>query len=168
MKKFSVILLISSLVLFSACSPESQTTESKTNLPNQTGQKETKNSTTVNEESNLEDFYGKPSVIVFAGTYCPHCRSAMPAFKAEIVDVFQDKINAWVNVIDGKGGKKFQISDIPQGFNPNLVFNDITKTQCQYVPSWLILDKEGKVSLSTCGSGKTTADMAEELKSLLK
>lgn len=110
--------------------------------------------TTITEKSQLTDFFGKPSLIVFGGTYCPHCRDAMPTLKSQIWEVYQNDINLWVNVIDQK---KFDVQGVPQGFNPALNHGQITGTPCGYVPSWIVLDKTGKVVKSECGGGSAEA-----------
>jgi len=118
----------------------------------------------INENSTLEDFKGKPSVIVFAATYCSHCRKAAPEFEAGVWNNFKHKANLWINVTDGG---KFDIKEAAQGLNKNLDYNTITGDQCEYVPSWVVLDKEGNVSLKSCGSEKSETDMGLKLVELL-
>ena len=140
MKKIFLILILSVLVL-SGCTITANTIQDGYNM---------------NSESELVDFYGKPSVILFGATYCGHCRDAIPAFKEQLYDVYSNKINIWVNVVD-KG--LFDIEGIPQGFNSNLDYNEITGSVCNYVPSWVILDKTGSVVLKSCGSEKDLDEM---------
>ena len=118
----------------------------------------------ISSNSKLTDFYGKPSVILFGGTFCSHCKSAIPVFKEKIYDVYSQEINIWINVVD-KG--TFDIESIPQGYNPNLVFNDITNTKCDYVPSWIVLDETGKVVTSSCGGEKELSDMLKTIEDLI-
>lgn len=118
----------------------------------------------MSEDSKLEDFYGKPSVIVFGGTYCPHCRDAVPIFKENVYESYKEDVNVWVNVIDGK---KFDVDGIPQGLNPYLDFNEITGGECNYVPSWLVMDAEGNVALSSCGNEREMSDMISEIENLI-
>ncbi len=106
---------------------------------------------------------GRPSVIVFGGTYCPHCQNAVPVFKTEIADPYAHQANIWVNVIDQK---KFPV-DVPQGFNPNFTFEGLAQKKCGYVPSWVVLDKETNPVLSSCGTEKSIDDMKEALNGLL-
>lgn len=122
----------------------------------------------LDEESKLKDFFGKPSVIMFGGTYCPHCRRAIPTYESDIWAIYKEKANIWVNVIDGKDGKKFETDILPQGYNANLNFNDITEGDCRHVPSWVILSPEGKVELSSCGSEHTIEEMAAKLAKITK
>lgn len=117
----------------------------------------------ITETSTLDDFSGKPSLIVFAGTYCPHCRDAMPALKSQIWDVYSDQVNIWVNVIDQK---RFDVEGVAQGFNPALDFAQITGEACGYVPSWIILDAQMQVVEKQCGGGDA-AVMKEIIDSLL-
>jgi thiol-disulfide isomerase/thioredoxin len=154
MKKIFIVLSL--IFALSACS-----------MPNLSDENTKTKSTVINEQSKLKDFYGKPSIILFGGTYCPHCKKAIPDFEKTIYTPYKDKANIWVNVVDGKDGKKFDNNVIAQGFNPNLKYNDITGEDCKYVPSWLILDSNGKVVLSSCGNKKTMDDMENTLKGLL-
>lgn len=109
----------------------------------------------INSQSTIQDFYGKPSIILFGGTYCPHCVSTMPIFKKEIYDVYRGKINVWINVIDNG---KFEV-DMPQGLNQQLEFTKITNKECNYIPSWVILDSKGIVQSSSCGGEKDLEEM---------
>lgn len=118
----------------------------------------------IGNQSSLDDFYGKPSIILFGGTYCSHCQQSVPVFKEKVYDVYADKIHIWINVIDGG---KFAIDDIPQGLNINLDFNQITGTKCQYIPSWVVLNEGGKVILSSCGNEKNLDDMIDTIKKLI-
>lgn len=119
----------------------------------------------INTESTLSDFLGKPSVIFFVGTYCGHCQSMVPEVKTKLWKDYKDKANIWVNVIDGK---KFVVDDIAQGLNNSLDFTEITGKDCGYIPSFVVLDASGKVTLSSCGSEKTLDNIKTELDNLLK
>jgi len=123
-----------------------------------------KKDATLTSESNLDDFHGKPSIILFGGTYCGHCQQAVPVFKEKVDDVYSDKVNIWINVVDGG---KFDVEEIPQGLNSNLIFDDITETGCKYVPSWIILDENGDVALSSCGGEKEMGDMIKTIGGLV-
>ncbi len=118
----------------------------------------------ITSNSKLNDFYGKPSVILFGGTYCEHCKAAIPVFKEKVYDVYNEEMNIWINVVDGG---LFEIEDIPQGLNLNLDFNNITNTKCGYVPSWIVLDETGKVALSSCGGEKELSEMMKTIKELI-
>lgn len=118
----------------------------------------------ITASSTLEEIYatGKPSFIVFVGTYCGHCNSLVPELETEIWDNYSDKANIWVNVIDGKDGKKFKVERIAQGFNPYLDYYEIMG-DCSYVPAYVVLDKTGNQVLRSCGSEKTIAQIKEAL-----
>jgi len=120
----------------------------------------------ITTESTIEDFLGKPSVIVWGGTYCPHCRDAAPVFEKQVWDVYKDGANLWINVIDGQDGDKFPV-DVAQGYNPDLEYNEITGGNCQYVPSWVILNEKGAVELASCGSDREVSEMVEKLDELV-
>lgn len=122
---------------------------------------------TINPSSKLEDFYGKPSLIVFAGTYCGHCQNMVPELETEIWNNYKLEANIWVNVIDGSSGKRFEVKDIAQGYNPNLDYDEIMGN-CGYVPSYVVLDKEGNQILRSCGAEKTIEEIKQAIDSQLK
>ena len=119
----------------------------------------------LNESSTLEDFKGKPSAIIFGGTFCPHCKTAAPVFKEKVWDFYKDQANLWINVIDGG---KFEVAEVAQGLNSNLSFDDLTQSECGYVPSWVVLDAFGNVFDSSCGTVKPLETLVEDLEKLLK
>lgn len=155
MKKF--VLFLFPLILWGCSSTENLETSSVddasvTTVPS-----------AITQSSVLADFAGKPSLIVFGGTYCPHCRNAMPQLKSQIWDVYSAQANIWVNVIDQK---RFDVEGVAQGFNPALDYTQITGEECGYVPSWIILDRELNVVKSQCGGGDATT-IKETLATLL-
>ncbi len=122
----------------------------------------------ITESSTLDEINatGKPSFIVFAGTYCGHCRTLVPELETEIWDNYADRANIWINVIDGKDGEKFEVNRIAQGFNPYLDYSEIMG-DCGYVPAYVVLDKTGNQILRSCGGEKTIAEVKAALDSQL-
>jgi len=119
----------------------------------------------INTNSTMNDFLGKPSVIFFVGTYCGHCQAMIPEYKAQLWDNYKDSANLWLNVIDNK---RFVVDEIAQGYNQNLNYDTIAGEPCEFIPSVVVLDKDGKVVLKSCGSEKGIADIKSELDKLLK
>ncbi len=113
----------------------------------------------------VQRFLGKPTVIVLAATSCPHCQTAMPAFEEGVWDNYNSKVNIFVNVLDNK---KFPQKRIAQGYDATLTFRALTGEDCGYVPSWIILDKDGEVEKKTCGAGKGVDEITTTLDTLLK
>jgi hypothetical protein len=105
----------------------------------------------------------KAMLVVFAATYCSACRAEMPFLKERIADVYGDRLDIWVNVID-QG--RFDV-DVPQGYDPDLTYEGLTGQSCRYVPSWVLLDKEGIVVNNSCGTEKSPAELLESLETLL-
>ena len=156
----NLFIIFISAFLFSGCT----TPSIKKEVPSAITVKVTnKNTFNVNESTSVEKLKGKPSVIVFGGTYCPHCVKAIPVFKTQIADVYSDQANIWVNVIDKK---EFE-ANLPQGFNPNFTFAGLAKEKCAYVPSWIVLDADTNPVLSSCGGKKSMEEMETALKSVL-
>lgn len=110
--------------------------------------------TSTDRASAVERFAGKPTVIFIAGTFCPHCQTAMPIYKSAVWDVYKDSVNIFTQVTDGENGDRFEVADIPQGFDANLDFRSLTGEECGYVPSWVMLDAAGVVTDSSCGAAK--------------
>ncbi len=123
---------------------------------------------TINANTTLEEFNGKPTLLIFAGTFCPHCQTAMPDYKTLIWDNYKTELNIWIQVVDAgeSSGKKFQ-TVINQGFNSSLDFEGITGRECDYIPSWLILDEKGNIEISSCGGEYDTVKMQETIVKLL-
>ena len=83
---------------------------------------------------------------IFVGTYCGHCQATIPEFKHRYGITTKISANLWVNVIDDK---LFVIDNIAQGYNTTLDFDTITGESCSYIPSFVVLDEEGKVVLKS-------------------
>ena len=98
----------------------------------------------------VKKYLGKPSLVLIAGTFCPHCQKDVPEVEDKIFNKLGDKINVVVDVVDGQDGARFK-TKMNQVFDPKLSFISLTGQDCGYVPSWIVLDKEGNVVASKCG-----------------
>lgn len=156
MKK--LILVLGVVVLMTACVSNSKSVKNVEN--------EKINSNDLSVDSGLDDFMGVPSVVMFGGTYCPHCVTSVPEFEEEVFAEYEGRVNMWVQVVDGQSGAKFEVN-LPQGFNSNLNFELLSGEECGYVPSWVVLDKEGDAVLASCGSEHSFDEMKESLEGLL-
>ncbi len=117
-------------------------------------------------ENILKDFLGKPSVIFLTTTTCPFCVEALPKYETKIWDIYNEKVNIFVNVLNDQ---KFTEQRIAQGHKPELSFQNITGEECGYVPSYVILNSLGEVVKKTCGANvKNINDIALALDNLLK
>lgn len=108
----------------------------------------------VDRAEAVSRFAGKPAVIFIVGTFCPHCQTSMPVYKTGIWDVYKNTVNIFAHVTDGQGGKRFEVADIAQGFDAKLDFKTLTGEDCNFVPSWVMLDAGGTVTDSSCGADK--------------
>ncbi|MBW2998347.1 hypothetical protein KY321_02300 [Candidatus Woesearchaeota archaeon] len=118
----------------------------------------------ISQFSSLDDFKGKPSMILFASTTCPHCVDSVPVLRDDIYLDYKNDTNIWINVVN----KRRFVTDVPQGFNKRLDFQEITGQECNYVPSWLILDENGNLVDSSCGSQKDLKIVKEILNELVE
>lgn len=116
-------------------------------------------------EEVIGKYLGKPSVLIFTSTDCPHCQQAMPVFESGIWDAYHDRVNIFVNVLDDG---KFPQERVAQGFDPLLNFKIVTNEDCKYVPSWVILNSSGEVQEKSCGTEKGMEDIVTKLNILLK
>ncbi|MEA3304883.1 MAG: thioredoxin domain-containing protein [Patescibacteria group bacterium] len=105
--------------------------------------------------STVAGFAGKPSLIVWGGTYCPHCKESIPELE-KLYTKYQDDMNVQINVIDNK---KFDTYILPQNSNPALTFDQVTQYSCGYVPAFALIDAQGAMVLKSCGGEKTLADV---------
>ncbi len=166
-KLISILPFLILPFLLLGCQPSAQDNQNDEPIdssPSITTEEKEVSTNQINQSSSVADLEGKPSVIIFGGTYCPHCVAAIPILKKEIWDIFKDDINIWVNVIDKK---KFDVEDVPQGFNPNYTFEGLAGEECKYVPSWVVLDVDRKVVISSCGGKKGIDEMKKEIENLL-
>jgi thiol-disulfide isomerase/thioredoxin len=115
----------------------------------------------------LKKYIGKPSLIFIVSTSCPHCQEGVPKYKTELYDVYKEKINIFLNIVDWNNGGRFSVKDIPQGLEPILNFKTLTGEDCGYVPSWILLNKEGVTVDKACGASKELDDLKQKLDNLL-
>ncbi len=115
----------------------------------------------------VERFLGKPTVVFVVGTFCPHCQNAMPKYKTDIWDKYKEKANIFAHVIDGDRGKRFEVPEIPQGYDTQLSFENLTGESCDFVPSWVLLDSNGETVDSSCGAKKGIDVIQSGLNNLL-
>ena len=93
-------------------------------------------------ENGVENYKGKTTAILIAGTFCPHCQKDVPEVEREVFEKADLKnLNLVINVIDGEKGKSFD-TKIRQVFNKKLNFKELTGEECGYVPTWVVMDKK--------------------------
>lgn len=108
------------------------------------------------EHSSLDDLRGRPSVILFGSTSCPHCQQALPTVVERVYEPYKERVNLWVQVTD-RG--RFEADSIPQGFNTAIDFVSLTGAQCAYVPSWVVLDAQLQPIIASCGNERSMQEM---------
>lgn len=89
----------------------------------------------------------------------------MPIFHEKVWIPYHEEIDIFVNVVDKK---TFPVEDIPQGYDPSLHFEQLAKRECEYIPSWVILDANQTHTLSSCGTEKDIEDILKEIQRLLE
>ena len=118
----------------------------------------------ITERSTFDDFKGKPTVIVYAGTYCPHCQEEVPQYEEKIWNNYKDTANLWIQTID----KKDFETTAAQGFNPLLDYQVLSGGEtCDYVPSFIVLNENIESVLTSCGGEKTLEEMEEQIQNIL-
>ncbi|HIP21604.1 MAG TPA: hypothetical protein EYG72_01460 [Candidatus Pacebacteria bacterium] len=82
----------------------------------------------------VKKYLGKPTVVMLAGTFCPHCQKDVPEVEKEIFNKVGNQINLVVNVTDGEGGKRFK-TNMEQIVDPLLNYKTLVGKECAYVPT---------------------------------
>lgn len=116
------------------------------------------------EKTGLSKFEGKPTILIWGSTWCPHCINSIPVFEKDIYKIYEDKINIQINTLSKN---KFE-TKIPQVLNSKLTFKWISSVDCNFIPSWIILDKNTKVIDKSCWGEKTLEDLKKSINLLLK
>lgn len=170
------------LLLFSSCSKNNIEKNNVMNNNQEMNKNEFVNSKNINnskdvnnqeiinteEENNIENNNNddvnvlKKQIIIWWSTTCPHCVNAMPEFKEKIYDVYNDNVDIIVNSVNWE---KFNV-DIPQNLNLNNMkyFDTVVWKECNYVPSFAVLDENSNVILSSCWWEKTIDDILNVIK----
>lgn len=102
-------------------------------------------------------------IFIFGGTYCSHCQKSIPIFKSDIYDKYQNNFEIFINVVDGHDWKRFDIEWLNQWYEPNITFEWKAQKECNYIPSWVVLDMEDNPIISSCWNEKTLEDMEKSL-----
>lgn len=117
-----------------------------------------------NKESNLayNNESWKKQIIIWWSTFCPHCVTAMPEFKEKIYDVYKDSVDIKVNSINWQ---KFDV-EIPQNIDTSnmLQFFQVVWKECNFVPSFAVVDTNNDILLSSCWWEKSIDDIISVIK----
>jgi len=98
--------------------------------------------------------------IWFVATWCPHCQKAVPGLEKFYTKYSWD-VNMEINVINKKAFP--WVKNLPENYKDPKSYKDYTNQACGYVPSYVIVNKEGKVIEKKCWWSLTY----EQLKSKL-
>lgn len=107
----------------------------------------------------------KPKIVFLTTTFCPACQIAVPKYETEIWEVYKEEIDIFVNVLDKQ---KFPVENIPQGFKEELTFETLTGEVCNYIPSFVILNKKSEIVKKSCGGGGNIQKIIEKLDYLIQ
>ena len=129
-----------------------------------TADKPMSDSTKTVIESGVEEYKGKTTAVLIAGTFCPFCQKDVPKVEKEIFDKTNlEDLNLVVNVLDGEKGKSFN-TKMKQVFNKDLTFKELTGEECTTVPTWVVMDEEWNAVDSDCGNKKQVEGLIDVLK----
>jgi len=104
----------------------------------------------------------QPKIIIWWSTNCPHCVKSIPLFEKEIYNKYKNTIDIYLNVLS----ENLFETIIPQKTWAYLNFEDYTGRPCNYIPSWVIIDKKWEEISSSCWGEKSLEDMEDILKNL--
>ena len=85
--------------------------------------------------------------IWFVASWCPHCQAEVPSLQ-KFYNEYSGKVNMEINVVDKRPFPG--VKTLPQNYKNPKSYEDFTHEQCDYVPSWVILDKSGNVIAKKC------------------
>jgi len=155
MKKLYILLLSLSVLALWACSMndlqnlssnnKTQEKVQKTNNQDNTNKSTTKqgnNNQTTNKEwiSNGNKFIG------FVATWCPHCQEAVPT-----LEKFATQTNGKIEINVVNKNPFPWVKNLKQEYNNPKSYKDYTNEECGYIPSYVIVDANGKVIEKKCG-----------------
>jgi len=103
---------------------------------------------------NLASSGGLRTYIGFVASFCSHCQEEMPVLD-QFYQEFKGQMKMQILVIDKKEFPwDFQV---PMDSTTDLSYEQTTGEACEYVPSYVIYDENGKIIEKKCG-GKLTSD----------
>jgi len=148
MKKILMVISLFCFVFLTACS---------------SNPKQITNNSAIIERNLDSNFIGKPTVFLWWATYCSHCREAIPVFEEKVYNIYQNEVNFLLNNVGNTG---FNVK-IDEDFSKKYLFDDFSETKCDYIPSWIIFDKNWDVILKSCGGEKDLNDITSMLEKIL-
>ena len=156
MKKIFVLFGILTLSFgLSACNLNSKNQDSTDkSQTSQINQSQTWNIQIKNEKKWVKKF------VWFVATWCPHCQEEVPILQKFYND-FSWQVNMEINVLDNKPFPG--VKTLPQNTKNAKSYKDYTNQDCGYVPSYVILDENGKVIEKQCGAKLTYEDLKNKL-----
>lgn len=163
MKRYWLFVL--SIVLFSlaGCNMPSQTNNKKWN---EATKQEVKAQTTwavSKVEKNTLDKklkWNGDKFIWFVATWCPHCQEAVPGLE-KFYTQYSWEVNMEINVINKKPFP--WVKNLPENYKNPKSYQDYTNEQCGYIPSYVIVNKNGKVIAKKCGWSLTYQQLKDKL-----
>jgi len=121
------------------------------NISSKLGNSSVKTGSTVavNTEQSGEKLVGDWNKFIwFVASWCPHCQQEVPILQ-KFYSEYSGKVNMEINVLDKKSFPG--IKTLPQNYKNPKSYKDYTHEECGYVPSWVIVNKSGKVIAKKCG-----------------
>lgn len=170
MKKIQNIIVAAAIIIAAAIETKAQTTETTEDLDAKYATTLVKPGTVApdfklkspdGKTYSLSAFRGKTVVLDFWASWCPDCRKDAPELVrlyseyhpkgVEFIGVSMDTdVQAWKNAIQKYGIEYLQVSELKK-----FKETDISKSYgINWIPSLVVIDKDGKVLLSTVVSSK--------------
>ena len=116
----------------------------------------------VESDANLDltKTLDKTTFVWFVASWCPHCKAELPVYE-EFYKENKTKVNMQLIVEDWK--KMSWDYTIPQDISNPTSYEELTWEKCEYVPSYVILDKDKKVVDKQCWAKLSKEDLTKKL-----
>jgi len=144
MKKIYLLLIFVLSLFLTACEPIGNINSK--NVQDNT-KKQIKKVDTNSETNNKKIWVSNGNKFIwFVATWCPHCQAAVPTLEKFATET-NGKIE--INVVNKKAFP--WVKNLKQNYTNPKTYKDYTNEECGYIPSYVIVDKNGKVIEKQCG-----------------
>ena len=151
------LILLSLIISLSSCNFDNSNNKEKVEPKKQEIQQKNKIIEEKKQVDNKKEKKEKINInenaytyVGFVWTFCPHCQKEMPILE-EFYKENKGNVNMLMVVIDNKKFPWYTIPQKKQSDLENLTYEKLAKEKCDYVPSYVIYDKNKNIIAKKCG-----------------